>query len=102
MKKTLILALAGLMILAFAQCSGGGSKEYQDAQKVLNKVEKAVKNAKTCDDLDKASELIWTESPKVEYEEKEKLTDDERQKLADLLTKIDEVYKSQSEKFGCD
>ena len=34
MKKTLIIALAGMMLFAFTQCGGGGSskgsKEFQD------------------------------------------------------------------------
>ena len=56
MKKTIIIALAGIMMFAFTQCGGGvsGSKEYQDNMKMYKEVEKTIKNAKTCDELSAA------------------------------------------------
>ena len=49
MKKTLMIALAGMMLFAFTQCGGKvakGSKEYQDNMELYNKLEKSIKDAK--------------------------------------------------------
>ena len=58
MKKTLLIALAGMMLFAFTQCGGKGtpkgSKEFQDNMELYNRIEKTVKDAKTCDELQEA------------------------------------------------
>ncbi len=52
MKKILIIALAGLMMLAFTQCGGeSGTKQFKDMKKAIISQTKAVKNAKSCDEL---------------------------------------------------
>ena len=80
MKKTLIIALGGMMLFAFTQCGGGGTKEFNDAKKVMNELTKAVKNAKTCDELHDAwnNEEILVEK---EYSEGEKMTAEEKAEI---------------------
>lgn len=98
MKKTLIIALAGMMLFAFTQCGGGGSskgsKEFQDNKKAINEMTKILKNAKTCEDLDKLYD-IEDEMDKKEYDEKEKMTDVER---SEMLTLAGDLFELLGEK----
>ena len=53
MKKTLMIALAGMMLFAFTQCGGSSkeSKEFQDSKEMSEQFEKAIHDAQTCDEL---------------------------------------------------
>ena len=92
MKKTLIIALAGMMLFAFTQCGGSskGSKEFQDSKELLNKLETAVKDAKTCDELkDAALGLLFGSFATPTYTDEEKMTESEKaeiEKLHGILT----------------
>ncbi len=115
MKKTLIIALAGIMMFAFTQCGGGGntnsgskiakgSKEYQDNLELYQKIEKSVKDAKTCDELGEAimSVLLMGLANDKEYAENEKMTEAEQAELEKLGDSFQELFEKQSEKLGCE
>lgn len=107
MKKTLIIALAGIMMFAFTQCGGGavsGSKEYQDNMKMYKEVEKTIKNAKTCDELSDAimSMLLMGLADNNEYAENEKMTEAEKAELDKYGESFEELFQKQSEKLGCE
>ena len=106
MKKTLIIALAGIMMFAFTQCGGGGSgsKEYQDNMKMYKEVEKTIKNAKTCDELSDAlmSMLLMGLADKNEYAENEKMTEAEKAELDKYGKSFEELFKKQADKLGCE
>ena len=108
MKKTFIIALAGMMLLAFTQCGGegsvSGSKEFQDNMKMYKEVEKTVKSAKTCDELSDAimSMLLMGLANDTEYAENEKMTEAEKAKLDKLGESFEELFQKQSEKLGCE
>lgn len=105
MKKTLIIALAGIMLFAFTQCGGAsGSKEYQDTMKKYKEVEKNIKNAKTCDELSDAlmSMLFMGLADKNEYAENEKMTEAEKAELDKYGKGFEELFKKQADKLGCE
>jgi hypothetical protein len=108
MKKTLIVALAGIMMFAFTQCGGGGSvsgsKEYQDNMKMYKEVEKTIKNAKTCDELSDAimSMLLMGLADNNEYADNEKMTEAEKAELEKFGESFEELFQKQSEKLGCE
>ena len=106
MKKTLIVALAGIMMFAFTQCGGGvkGSKEYQDNMKMYKEVEKTIKNAKTCDELSDAimSMLLMGLADNNEYADNEKMTEAEKAELEKYGESFEELFQKQSEKLGCE
>ena len=108
MKKTLIIALAGIMMIAFTQCGGGGSvtgsKEYQDNMKLYKEIEKSVKNAKTCDELSQAvmGMLLMGLANDKDYAENEKMTEAEEAELDKLGDSFQELLEQQSEKLGCE
>ena len=107
MKKTLIIALAGIMMFAFTQCGGGtvsGSKEYQDNMKKYKEVEKTIKNAKTCDELSDAimGMLLMGLDDDHEYADDEKMTKEEKAELDKYGESFEELFKKQAEKLGCE
>ena len=102
MKKVLIIAIAFFMTVAFTQCGGGGSKEYNDTMDYLKKTEKAIKSAKSCDELDKASELFWQGVEDKDYAKEDQMTEEENQKVLEYLEKVGTAYKNLIEKFNCD
>ena len=106
MKKTLLIALAGMMMFAFTQCGGGktkGSKEFQDSKELIEKLETTVKDAKTCDELQGAVlALIFSELGNKQYTDEEKMTDAEKAEIEKLGKNLQEVIESKSAKLGCD
>ena len=107
MKKTLTIALAGMMLFAFTQCGGGtkkGSKEFQDNMELYDKIEKTVKDAKTCDELQEAvlGVLFMGIAKDKSYAEDEKMTEAEKAELEKLGEKLQKVMEDKAEKLGCE
>jgi len=104
MKKLLFIAIAGMMLFAFTQCGGNkGSKEYQDGKEIYEKVEKSMKAANTCEELEKAvNDMIdMALATGQKYAEEEKATEEEEAELNQLGDKLRDLYREKSEKLGC-
>ncbi len=106
MKKTLIIALAGIIMFAFTQCGGGsvsGSKEYQDNMKMYKECEKTIKNAKTCEELGEAllGMLFIGLADDTEYADNEKMTEAEKAELEKYSESFEKLFKKQADKLGC-
>lgn len=106
MKKVLLFALAGIIMLAFAQCGGSkGSKEFQDNKELMNNLEKAVKQAKTCDELEGAVfavALSAIATADKEYADNEKMTDKEKETIEKLSKDIEDLMTKKTEELGCE
>lgn len=109
MKKTMIIALAGLMMFAFTQCGGNsaktakGSKEFKENMELLQKFEKLVNDANTCDELQEAAlTLLFSGLASNDYAEEDKMTEEEEQKLTDYGDEIGKIIEKKSEKLGCE
>ena len=130
MKKTLIIALAGLMLFAFTQCGGNGkeketksdqaveetttveeattlegTQEFLDNMELFNQIEKSIKDAQTCEELEGAVfgivGMAMANSQK-EYSEQESITEEEKEKLDDLGDELQELIESKMEELGCE
>ena len=107
MKKTLIIALAATMMLAFTQCGGGGtkgSKEFQDNMELCKEIEKTIKNAKTCDELGEAITMVFAMAfgNGKDYAEDEKMTEAEEDELDKYGEKFKDLFEKQADKLGCE
>lgn len=114
MKKTLIIALAGMMLFAFTQCGGNGgnaggkvakgSQEFQDNMEQYKKVEEAIKNAKTCDELGETllGMLFMGLADDKDYAEEDRMTEAEKAELEKYGEKFEEIFKKQADKLGCE
>ena len=107
MKKTLIIALAGMMLFAFTQCGGGatkGSKEFTETKAIYEKLEKAAKDAKTCDELQEAAlgMLLVALANKTSYTDEEKMTESEKTEVGKFGEKLEKVIEERSKKLGCE
>ena len=104
MKKLLSIAIAGMMLFAFTQCGGNkGSKEFQESKELIEKLETAVKDAKTCDELQEAALAVLLGGLAMsEYAEDEKMTESEKAEIEKLGEKLEEVMENQVKKLGCE
>jgi len=122
MKKTLLIALAGMMLIAFTQCDNGNTKkdgdkngknvkteavkrtqEYKDFTKTFDAYEDQVKQAKNCDDLEKAF-INCLESSKEIHDTDYKgdtCTINEKEELKNRLDEIQQKMKAKAEELGC-
>ena len=100
MKKTFMIALAGMMMFAFTQCGGGKeSQEFKDQKAVLEKIEKSLNEAKTCDELQSAVFAMLGSAMELdkEYPEDQKMTQDEEKKLKEISDRIDKIMEEKSD-----
>ena len=107
MKKTLLIALAGMMLFAFTQCGNKGakgSKEFQDNKELFENLEKAITESKTCDELQEAALAVVFMGLAIDknYPDDEKMTESEKAEIEKLGSKIEELMNEQVEKLGCD
>lgn len=106
MKKVLLFALAGIMMLAFTQCGGSkGTKEFQDNKEMITNLEKAVKQANTCDELETAVfnvAMSALANVDKEYADNEKMTDKEKETIEKLGKEIEDLMTKKSAELGCE
>lgn len=115
MKKTLIIALAGMMMFAFTQCGGGtkdggevttsSTKQYKETKEMYEELQKAVNEADDCEELQEAAlALVFgaLAGSFGEYADDEKMTEKEQTEIDKLTEKIGKDIESKSEKLGCD
>ena len=97
MKKTFMIALAGMMLFAFTQC-GGGSKEFQESKKAMKEMTNALKEVTKCEDLEKAEkkiEEIGNKMDGMKFDEKDQMTKEEKEEFTKLT---EEFMKLMTEK----
>lgn len=104
MKKTLLIALAGMTLLFFPQCSSlKVSKEYKDVTNVLKNCEKRIADASDCDDLENAVFFLTMELNALEdYHGKDLITKKEEEKLSNYADEVQKKYDLKAAKFGCE
>lgn len=126
MKKTLIIALAGMMLFAFTQCGGNkkekenkneqateetttvkGTKQFSDMMSAYDELEKALKDVKTCDELEEVAMALVLGSLAVDlggdqYAADEKMTEKEQEKLKDTIDKLLKKAEKKADELGCE
>ena len=100
-----MLSYAGDGINSTIEKSKPHTKEYQDMKKCLDNFEQALKGVSSCEDLEMASydfvEALYSYAD-VEYEDDEKITEEEEQELNDQLERIRNNYINLQEQMGCE
>lgn len=106
MKKTLSIALAGMMLLAFTQCDNApkngsseeeisqGSKVYNKAKKLLTSWDKAIKEAKNCEDLDIAYNSYTSAAKEIDETE---LSEKENEKVQKRKSEVESNWNAKKE-----
>lgn len=114
MKKTLILALATIIVMALASCGGNSNKkandngeatetsvkldgkgtlQFQECKAVYAQLEKDLKKAKTCEELKATLLSVFDNLPLLkEYPEGQSMTEEELNKLTEIADGIKEKY----------
>ena len=111
MKKLVVTVLSGIMLMGFVSCGGGVSKEFKETKAILDKYEKAIDNAKSCEEVHEANNTYYKEidefrkAPKypgkdqVAYDEKDMMTTEERDNYTSLWVQVDKKYSEKKKEF---
>lgn len=123
MKKTLIIALAGMMLFAFTQCGGGknengkedkteiktskATKQFTEMKEAFDEVEKMIKDTKDCEELKEAAFAVALGALAVElggddYTAEEKMTEKEKEQFNKMIEDLGDKAKKKAEQLGCD
>ena len=126
MKKTLIIALAGLMMFAFTQCGGNGkekenkneqaveetstvtgTKQYTDLMSAYDELGKTLKNVTTCEELEEVAMALVLGSLAMDlgssqYSADDKMTEKEQEKMKETIEKLLKDAEKKAEKLGCE
>ena len=127
MKKTLLFALAGLMLFAFKQCgngndkakenkeeakveettNGNSSKQFTELKSAYDEIGKMIENCTTCEELEEAGMALVFGSLALSlggdnYADGEKMTEKEQKNLEDYIQKLTEKAEKKAEKLGCE
>jgi len=91
MKKTLLAFVMSVIMIAMASCGGNDhSKAFNECKKIIDNVSDAVKEAKTCDDLDMAAfgilGMLGVEGIDAMSEQEQKELDELSAKMETLMT----------------
>lgn len=111
MKKLIVTVLSGIMLMGVVSCGGGGSKEFKETKAILDKYEKAVDNAKTCEEVNAANKAYYKDidqfrkTPKysgkdqVAYDEKDMMTKEEHDNYTNLWLQVDKKYSAKKKEL---
>ena len=125
MKKTLIIALAGMMLFAFTQCGGGknengkddkaktetktvkASKQFTEMKEAFDEVENMIKDTKDCEELKEAAFAVALGALAVElggdeYTAEDKMTEKEKEQFNKIIEDLSDKAQKKAEQLGCD
>lgn len=99
MKKTLLAFVMSVIMIAMSSCGGGGhSKAFNEAKKILDKINTSIKDAKSCDDLDMAAfgylGLLGVEGIDA-------ISAEEQKDLEELTSKMEKVMEQKKTELNC-
>lgn len=103
MKRTMIYALVGVVMLAFASCGGSKeSKQFSEQKQKIQELEELVASAETCDDLTMAAfGFLALAFDDAEYAENEKMTSTEEEEYGKLVEAISDKMEIKATELGC-
>ena len=128
MKKTLIIALAGMMLFAFTQCGGNnngkeketkneqaveetttvtGNKQFTDMMSAYDELGKTLKNVTTCDELEEVEMALVLGSLAIDlgssqYADEDKMSEKEQEKLKETIEKLLKDAEKKADELGCE
>jgi len=127
MKKTLLIALAGLMMFAFTQCgnsdktndkgteatkveetsSKNSTKQFTEMKSAYDEIGKMIEDCTTCEELEEAAFALALGSLAIslggdQYTAEEKMTEKEQKKLEDFIQDLTKKAEKKAEKLGCE
>jgi len=123
MKKTIIIALAGIMMFAFTQCGGGknengkedkteiksakATKQFTEMKEAYDEIEKMIKDTKDCEELKEAAFAVALGSLALElggdeYTAEDKMTEKEKEQFNKIIEDLSDKAQKKAEQLGCD
>lgn len=112
MKRLIVMVLSGIMFTGLLSCGNAGSKEFKETKAILDKYEKAIDKAKSCEELKAAYNAYYDnietfrKTPKysgkdqLTFDEKDMMTEEERNNYTNLWEQVDKKH-SEKKKVLC-
>ncbi len=121
MKKTIIIALAGIMLFAFTQCGGGknenkedkaktetkASKQFTEMKEAYDEIEKMINDTKDCEELKEAAFAVALGALAIElggdeYTAEDKMTEKEKEQFNKIIEDLSDKAQKKARQLGCD
>ena len=111
MKKLIVTVLSGIMLMGFVSCGGGGSKEFKETKAILDKYEKGIDKAKTCDELRTAynnyhnsinefrNKPKYSGKDQLNFDEKDMMTEEEHDNFTSLWEQVDKKHSEKKKEL---
>ena len=112
MKKLIVTVLSGIMLMGFISCGGGGgSREFKETKAILDKYEKGIDKAKTCDELKEVYNNYYKSidefrnKPKypgkdqLNFDEKDRMTEEEHDNYTKLWVQVDKKHSEKKKEL---
>lgn len=103
MKKTLLLTLAGIMLVIFTQC--GASKAYKKAISQIEEYKTVLDNANDCEKLDETMPIIGEKLlillDQANDKENNSMTEKEKTLLKEAIESFAKTAEEKYERLGC-
>ena len=112
MKKIIVMLLSGIMLTGIVSCGSAGSKEFKESKAILDKYEKAIDKAKSCEELKAAYNAYhhnidtfrktskYSGKDQLNFDEKDMMTEEERDNYTSLWEQVDKKH-SEKKKVLC-
>lgn len=103
--KKLFLTVIVVFLIGVTSYAGPHTKEYLDAKKCIERFEKGINNATTCDDLYQNIFAFYMDLltySDVEYDADERMTEKEEQELDDWLERVTNRCEMLLEQWDCE
>lgn len=99
MKKTLLAFVMSIIMIAMASCGGNShTKAFNEAKKILDKINTSIKDAKTCDDLDMAA---FSFLGLLGVEGIDQITEAEQKEMEELANKMEKLMEQKKTELNC-
>ena len=131
MKKTLMIALVGMMLFAFTQCGGNGkdkgsanetaveetqaveetpstdcSKQFTEMKEGFAELEKVINEATTCEEVEEVAMALVLSNAAIGLSDKfadgEKMTAEEQEQFKEMSEKLMKKAEKKAEELGCE
>ena len=131
MKKTLMIALAGMMLFAFTQCGGNGkdkgttnettveetqaveetpnvegTKQFSEMKEGFAELEKVINEATTCEEVEEVAMALVLSNAAIGLSDKfgdgEKMTAEEQEQFKEMSEKLLKKAEKKAEELGCE
>ncbi len=102
MKKTLLIAMVGIVLMAFTSCTPKSTKQFNESKATLEQLQQQVEAVTTCEELQLATDGVnGLTNSTVVYADNEKMTAEEQATFTQMLDSLNVKMQAKFAELGC-